>query len=114
MNGRPRRLLLLGGLVALVVAPLGVAALAHARDFSLAGVRWNLGWGLVVPLPGATAWVLFALFGLAMYLAVAAPTYVVLRRSAAPTRNLATLLALAASLVVAFVVLVTWLDLWRP
>jgi len=111
---KPLRLLVLGALLSLVLDPMGVAAVAQARHYSLASVRWNLGWGLALPLPAAMAWVLFALFGLAVYLAVAVPVYLFRRDRDVAARNSATLLALAGATVVSLAVLVTWLGLWRP
>ncbi|MGE5233071.1 MAG: hypothetical protein ACM3OB_03085 [Acidobacteriota bacterium] len=111
---KPHRLLALGALASLVLVPTGVAVVARTEGFNAVAVRWNLGWGLALPLPAAMAWVLFALFGLAVYLAVAVPIYLFRRDRAVPARNSATLLALASATVVALAILVAWLDLWRP
>jgi len=63
-----------------------------------------------VPLPTATVWVLFGISSALLYLLLAAAVGAVLRARALHTRNVATLVVLALSVLACLVLLATQLG----
>lgn len=103
----PVRLLLWLALVPLVLVPAVAAVVARLGGYFVGHVQLVTRGGSEVPLPTVSVWVLFGISSALLYLLLAAAVGAVLRARAARTRNVATLIVLALSVVACFVLLIT-------